>query len=125
MPNHQVGGEAIRTQSFQATLDVPQDGSRRDGCLRSSSGRRDQNGQDGETRMDWSCAGPGHSDGFGGKVRHDSTIGGVDPFSVPGQSQAVACRSCDISAGPSGAPPLVDVVAAVAAVRDRGSGWLE
>ena len=48
-------------------------------------------------------------------------IDGVDPFAVPGQSPAVACRVYVTPAGLSGVPPLDDVVTALAASRDRGS----
>ena len=48
-------------------------------------------------------------------------IDGVDPFAVPGQSPAVACRVYATPAGRSGVPPLDDVVAALTAARDRGS----
>ena len=40
---------------------------------------------------------------------------------VPGRSPAVACRVYVTSAGPSGVPPLGDVVVARATARDRGS----
>jgi hypothetical protein len=49
-------------------------------------------------------------------------IDGVDPFGVPGQSPAVACRFYLTPAGLSGVPALGDVVTALAASRDRG--WL-
>ena len=48
-------------------------------------------------------------------------IDGVDPFAVPGQSPAVACRVYATPAGLSGVPPLDDVVTALAAAHDRGS----
>ena len=48
-------------------------------------------------------------------------IDGVDPFAVPGQRPAVACRVYATPAGLSGVPPLDDVVMALAAARDRGS----
>jgi hypothetical protein len=47
-------------------------------------------------------------------------INGVDPFGVPGQSPAMACRVYATPAGLSGVPPLADIVTAVAAARDRG-----
>ena len=45
-------------------------------------------------------------------------IDGVDPFGVPGQSPAVACRVYATPAGMSGVPPLDDVVTALAAAHD-------
>jgi hypothetical protein len=52
-------------------------------------------------------------------------IDGVDPFAVPGQSPAVACRVYATPAGLAGVPPLDDVVAALTASRDRGSAQPE
>ena len=52
-------------------------------------------------------------------------IDGVDPFGVPGQSPAVACRVYATPAGMSGVPPLGDVVTALAAAHDRGSAQPE
>ena len=49
-------------------------------------------------------------------------IDGVDPFGVPGQSPAVACRVYVTPAGLSGVPPLGDVVAALTAARHRDRG---
>ena len=49
-------------------------------------------------------------------------IDGVDPFGVPGQSPAVACRVYVTAAGMSGVPPLGDVVSALAAARDSDQG---
>jgi hypothetical protein len=46
-------------------------------------------------------------------------IDGVDPFGVPGQTPAVACRVYSTPAGMSGVPPLGDVVTALIAARDR------
>ena len=42
-------------------------------------------------------------------------IDGVDPFAVPGQSPAVACRVYATPAGLSGVPELADVATALAA----------
>ena len=47
-------------------------------------------------------------------------LDGVDPFAVPGQSPAVACRVYATPAGRSGVPALDDVIAAVTAARSRG-----
>ena len=52
-------------------------------------------------------------------------IDGVDPFAVPGQSPAVACRVYATPSGLSGVPPLADVVTALAAARDRAPVTLE
>ena len=49
-------------------------------------------------------------------------IDGVDPFGVPGQSPAIACRVYATPAGLSGVPPLGDVVSALAAARDGDRG---
>jgi len=48
-------------------------------------------------------------------------IDGVDPFAVPGQRSAVACRVYATAAGLSGVPPLGPVITALAAARDRGN----
>jgi len=48
-------------------------------------------------------------------------IDGVDPFAVPGQRPALACRVYATRAGLSGVPPLGDVITALAAARDQGS----
>lgn len=50
-------------------------------------------------------------------------IDGVDPFGVPGQSPAVACRVYHTAAGLSGVPPLDDVVCALTAARDSDQDW--
>lgn len=49
-------------------------------------------------------------------------IDGVDPFGVPGQSAAVACRVYPTPAGLSGVPQLDEVVSALAAARDAELG---
>jgi hypothetical protein len=49
-------------------------------------------------------------------------IDGVDPFGIPGQSPAVACRVYGTPAGFSGVPPLGDVVSALTGARDRDRG---
>jgi hypothetical protein len=47
-------------------------------------------------------------------------INGVDPFGVPGQSPAMACRVYATPAGRSGVPPLAGIVTALGAARDLG-----
>jgi hypothetical protein len=49
-------------------------------------------------------------------------IDGVDPFDVPGQEPAVACRVYLTPEGLVGVPPLREVVTALAAARDRDRG---
>jgi hypothetical protein len=49
-------------------------------------------------------------------------IDGVDPFDVPGQEPAVACRVYLTPEGLVGVPPLGEVVTALAAARDRDRG---
>lgn len=49
-------------------------------------------------------------------------IDGIDPFAVPGQVPAVACRVYSTPNGLSGVPPFVGIVTALAAARDGRRG---
>ena len=48
-------------------------------------------------------------------------IDGLDPFAVPGQRPALACRVYSTQAGLSGVPPLSEVISALTAARDQAS----
>jgi hypothetical protein len=47
-------------------------------------------------------------------------IDGEDPFAVPGQAPAMACRMYATPTGLTGVPPLEDLVVALASARERG-----